>query len=145
MRYEHTPRPLTESHYHIRELIEIQEKRAADRTSHRDRAKALEERNDIIKDAKHKVLTEWWCDVCKEDFKGEAFKEVEVDWSNPSQFIAFYKTKHWCGRWCIRLITDRHKDAYWFKSRAVHKDQGEHYEDTLQPYQTGFNMLYKKI
>lgn len=145
MRYEHEPRPEIEHHYHIRELIEAQEKRSDDRTYHRNKEKAKEDRNDIIRDAKMVVLTDWWCEDCREDFKAQAIKEVEVDWTNPSQFISFYKTKHWCGKWCMRFVTDRHKDPYWFKSRAVHKDQGEHYEDTLQPYQTGFNTLYKKI
>ena len=144
MRYEHTPRPLVEEHYHIRELIEVQSKRSSDRSMFRDRAKLAAEREDLIVDSKPFTLTDFWCEACKEDFKAQSIKEVEIDWTNTTQRIAFYRTKHLCGKWCMRLITDRNRDAFWFKSRAVRVDQALHYNDTLQPYQTGFNLLYGK-
>jgi len=145
MRYEHTPRPLVEDHYHIRMLIEGQEKKAEDRTYHLNKAKNTAERQELIQDAKPLVLTEFYCEKCREDFRAQSIKEVEVDWSNPNQSIAFYKTKCFEGHWCIRLITDKHRDGYWIKSRAVLRDRGVHYKDTLQPFETGYNMLYKKI
>lgn len=145
MRYEHVPRPLVESHYHIRMLIEGQEKKAEDRTYHLNKAKTKAERQDLINDAKPFVATEFWCETCGIDFRAQAVKEVEIDWSNPNQFIAFYKTKCFEGHWCIRLITDKERDGYWVRSRAVHRDRGVHYKDTIQPHETGFNMLYKKI
>lgn len=144
MRYEHTPRPEIEGHYHIRELIERQEKRADDRNTYRSRQKANEERSHTIQDSKIFTLTDFWCNVCGKDFKAQAVKQVEIDWSNISQSIAFYKTKHWCGAWCIRLITDKHKDAYWIRSRAVHRDRGSHFADMVQPHETGFSMLYRR-
>lgn len=144
MKYEHTPRPEIEHHYHIRELIENQEKRSSDRTQHRDKEKLAQEREDLIKDSKPFTLTDFWCNDCKEDFKAQSIREVEVDWSNESQRIAFYKTKHWCGKWCMRLITDRNRDPYWFKSKAVRADRGKHHNDLLQPFETGFNLLYGK-
>ena len=143
MRYEHIPRPEIERHYHIKSLIESQEKRVEDRNYHREKQKTKDEREDLIKDAKPYVQTDFWCDTCKEDFKAQAIKEIEEDWNGNGR-NAFYKTKCFKGHWCIRLITDRHKDAYWFKSRAVLKDQGEHYADTLQPFETNFNLLYGK-
>jgi len=145
MRYESTPRPLIEDHYHIRMLIEGQEKRSADRTYHLEKGKNKAERQDLINEAKPFVLTEFYCQKCREDFKAQAIKEVEIDWSNSNQFIAFYKTKCFEGHWCIRLITDKHRDGYWTKSKAVLRDRGVHYKDTIQPHETGFNMLYKKI
>lgn len=145
MRYEQTPRPEIENHYHIRELFEFHERKTEDRSYHRDKEKEKQERDDTINSVQTFVATEFWCDTCKEDFKAQAIKEIETDWSNPNQRIAFYRTKCFKGHWCMRLITDKHKDAYWFKSRAVHRDRGEHYADTLQPHETGFNMLYKKI
>lgn len=144
MKYDHEPRPNIESHYHIRELIEAQRKRSDDRTDYRNREKAREERDSLIKDNKIKELVEFYCSDCDEDFKGEAIKQIEVDWTNDTQNIAFYKTKCFCGKWCVRLITDRYRDAYWFKSKNVARDRGKHYGDTLQPFETGFNLLYGK-
>lgn len=142
MSREHSPAPLIEQHYHIRELIERQEKRAADRNEHRNREKQREERSHEIHDSKLFTLTDFWCDKCGKDFKAQAVRQIEVDWTNPSQQIAYYRTKHWCGHWCMRLITDRYKDAFWTRSRLMRLDQGTHYADTLQPFQTGFKLLY---
>lgn len=143
MRYEHTPRPLIEDHYHIRELIENQEVRAADRIAYREKEKTAAERDDLIKDAKWFVLTDFWCDTCKKDFKAQAIKQVEDDW-NANQRIAFYKTKCFKGHWCIRLVTDRHKDAFFIRSRLLALDRGNHAADIVQPFETGYNMLYGK-
>jgi hypothetical protein len=144
MRPKHEPKPDVEYHYHIEELISRQEKRTDDRNYHRDRAKLAQERMDLIKDGQARILTDFWCDKCQIDLKGEAIKQVEVDWSNPTQYIAFYRTKCYKGHFVTRLITDRHKDLFWFKSRGVARDRGRHYADTVQPHETGFNMLYGK-
>lgn len=144
MKYEHVPRPNVEQHYHIRELIERQDKRSNDRAYHMDKQKARDERDSLIRDNKVKELVDFHCSDCKEDFKGEAIKQIEVDWTNETQNIAFYKTKCFCGKWVMRLITDRYRDAYWFKSTNVARDRGKHYADTLQPFETGFNLLYGK-
>ncbi len=144
MRYEHTPRPEIENHYYIRELIEGQDRRSQDRTYHQNRIKANEERAKDIKDAKAKELKAFYCETCKLDFLGEAFKEVEDDWSCYGQQIAFYKTKCFKGHWCMRLITDTHKDSYWFRSKRVAADRGQHSLDTLQPGETNYELLYSR-
>lgn len=144
MNLNHTPRPLVEDHYHIRELINAQEKRHADREYHRSRLADLDEREKLIADSKWVTTTDFWCNECNKDFKSQAVKQVELDWTNSGQKIAFYKTKCFRGHWCIRLISDRHKDAFWFRSKLVSLDRGNHYADTVQPYETGFNLLYGK-
>jgi hypothetical protein len=141
---DYSPRPLIEEHYHIQELIDAQEKRAGDRQYHKDKEKERAERDEIIAEAKPKDVQPFWCNVCKEEFVAESIKEIETDWSNSNQRIAFYRTKCFKGHWCMRLITDRHKDAYWFRSTRVAQDRGKHYADTVQPYETGFNLLYGK-
>lgn len=140
---DHAPRPLIEEHYHIRELIDTQQKRADDRTYHQNRAKAATERMDDIKAAAAKQVQPFWCEVCKDDFFAESIKEVESDWT-ANQYVAFYRTKHWCGKWCIRLITDRHKDAYYSRSRRIAIDRGKHFADLLQPFETNYNLMYGK-
>lgn len=144
MKFNQTPHPDIEDHYHIQELITAQEKRSDDRNFHRNRIKDLEEREDLIKDSKEVALTDFWCDTCKEDFKGQSIKQIEVDWSNTSQRVAFYKNKCSKGHWCIRLITDRHKDAFFQKSKLLVLDRGNHYNDIVQPFDTNFNLLYGK-
>lgn len=142
--YENTPRPDIEHHFHIRDLIESQEKRVQDRNYHRNRLKDLEEREDDIKKANLVVVTDFWCDRCKQDFKSMAIKQVEIDWSNPAQRIAFYKSKCDKGHWCMRLITDKLKDAFWQRSRAIARDRGRHSRDILQEFESGYNLMYKK-
>ena len=143
-RYEHTPRPNVEYHYHIRDLIESQDKRATARNEFRAREKEKEERESLIQSTPAFVLTDFWCDECRKDFKAQAIKEVEVDWSNVNQRVAFYRTKHWCGAWCIRLVTDKNRDRYWFKSKAVRTDRGRHMLDLLQPFEEGYQLMYGK-
>lgn len=140
---DYAPKPLVEEHVHIRELIETQEKRAADRTYHQDRIKNLEERNKDINTAPGKETKPFYCSRCKKDFVGEAIKQVEEDWS-ANQRIAFYKTKCWRGHWCIRLITDRLRDSYFFKSKRVAFDRGKAFEDMIQPFETNYELLYSK-
>lgn len=140
-----SPKPLIEEHYHIRELIEAQEKRSEDRTYHREKAKNAEERSKLIDDAKKVELIDFHCTRCKIDFRMFAVKQVEIDWSCSTQSIAYYKGKHKkCGDWSIRLITDKQHDGYWLRSRAVRIDQGKHHNDLIQPHETGFNLLYGK-
>jgi len=144
MKYEHIPRPEIEHHYHIQELIEKQEIRTKDRNFYREQAKAKEERQELIADSADVDVKDFWCADCKRDFCALSHKEIEVDWSNTSQFVAFYRTKHTCGKWCIRYITDRNRDPYWFKSKKVAADRRDHHNDLLQPFETGYNMLYGK-
>lgn len=142
--YDYTPHSKVDEHYHIRELFDQQDKRVADRQYHRDRVKDLEEREEEIKKAEGVMVKDFWCDTCKKDFKGQAVKQVEIDWSNPAQRIAFYKTKCFCGKWAIRLITDRHMDRYFEKSRLVARDRGNYHTDILQSFESGYNLVNTK-
>lgn len=145
MNFAQTPHPLVEDHWHIQELINAQEKRSNDREYHRNRIKDLEDRDSLIADSQLVTLTDFYCQRCRKDFKSQAVKQVETDWTNAQQRIAFYKTKCFRGHWCQRLITDRHKDGFWQRSKLVALDRGHNFAATIQPHETGFNMLYKKI
>lgn len=142
MRYEHTLRPDVEMHPHIRMLIEGQEKKTKDRNLHRDKAKEYAERQEEIDRYKAVDIIEFFCSNCQEDFANIAHKQVEIDWSNTSQNIAFYKGVHDCGEWAIRHITDRYSDPYWLESLQVARDRGEHHNDLIQPFESGYNLLY---
>jgi hypothetical protein len=138
------PKPLIEEHYHIQELIEGQERRTADRNRHRMLAKQKAERGSVIDEAPPKCFKDFYCSDCNEDFVAITVKQVEMDWTNPLQNIAFYKVKHPCGKWCIRYITDGLEDPYWMQSPRVARDRGEHYADLIQPFENNYNLLYGK-
>ena len=141
MTLKHTPKPLIEEHYHIQELINSQEKRHEDRITSRNKKKSIEERDGDIHQAKPFVQTDFWCDTCKKDFKSQSIKQIEDDW-NADQRIAFYKAKCHRGHWAIRHITDREKDGFNYKSKLLALDRGNHHNDTVQPWESGFQMLY---
>lgn len=142
--FDYSPHAHYENHYHIRELFEQQDKRVGDRQYHKDRIKNLEDRDDLINKAEFFITTDFWCARCKVDFKSQAVKQVEESWSDSTQRIAFYKTKCFKGHWVIKLITDRYKDPYWFRSRNVARDRGAFHNDTVQSFETGYNLLYGK-
>lgn len=139
---KYQPKPLTENHPHIQFLINAQEKRTKDRVQHRNREKLYAERNEEIDKAPDSDVKDFWCLWCDKDFKALAIKHTEVDWSNTSQRVAYYKTKHECGNWVIRHITDKHSDPYWFESRSVALDRGNHHNDLIQEFETGYQLLY---
>ncbi len=141
---KHTPKPLIEEHYHLEELINAQEKRTEDRIYHRNRIKELEDRDDLIKDSKPVTITDFYCDKCAKDFKAQAVRIIELDWTNTKQKVAYYKTKCYNGHWTIRLITDKHKDGFFLKSRLSRLDQGNHTQDIIQPFETNYNLVYGK-
>lgn len=136
---------MIEQHYHIKELIERQEKRSNDRQYHRDKEKERQERNDAIKDSPIVSVTDFYCNLCRLDFKSMSVREVETDWSNSLQYIAFYKSKCDKGHWCIRFITDKLKDPFWMNSRKIATDRGRYHDDIVQPFESGYNLLYGKI
>lgn len=143
MRYEHTPRPEVEHHYHIKDLIERQERRVYDRNYHREKAKNLDDRESTIRDALVLTRTDFACPTCGQEFQSQAVKQIEYDWS-ANQRIAFYKTKCFNGHWCIRLITDKYKDGFWARSKRLARDRGTYFNDTVQPGDTNYQLLYGK-
>lgn len=143
MRYEHTPRPLVEDHHHIRELIEHQDRRVEDRQRHRDHEAAVQERGKELASLQPRDTIPFWCERCKLDFQAETILEVERGWENPDVQIAFYRTKCFAGHWCIRHGLDKSRDPYYERSRAVARDRGEHRADMLQPWDSGYDMLYR--
>lgn len=139
----HGPKPLIEEHWYIQELIDGQQKRVDDKEYHREKEKEKQERNKLILDAPLVAVTDFYCNQCQKDFKSMAIRQLEQDWTF-NQFIAFYKAKCDNQHWCIRYITDKQHDPYWMRSKAVARDRGVHHNDILQPFETGYNMLYGK-
>ena len=132
------PRSIVEYHPHIQELVLAHEKRQADRQYHRDIEKMRDEAIKDIKIAPNFEKIHCYCEGCGREFTARAAKIVD-SWSP----IAYYRTKCRCGKWNIRRITDKLWDRYWFKSKEISKQRYENFADILQPFESGFNMLYK--
>lgn len=141
----HEPKPLIEEHWHIQELIKAQKKRAEEREYYRNGAKIQASRQEAIALEPPFALKDFNCQTCNIDFKAPAHLFIEVDWSNTTQNIAFYKTKHHhCGTWCIRHSTDKLEDAFWSRSKQVAIDRGKHSIDLLQPFENNYNLVWGK-
>lgn len=139
MNYDQTPRPEVEKHYHLRNLIESQEKRSNDRARHLEIEKRRYQEIKDIAGFKDFDTLDFYCKRCDKDFISIGRKVIDA-WKP----IAYYTTKHECGSRAIRHITDRHQDPYFFKSRKVAKDRGENSNAMIQHFETGYQMLYGK-
>jgi len=85
----------------------------------------------------------FYCSKCKQDYFPKRIVKVEQnDWNTGGTF-RFWRSKH-CGVWNVRLITQKIKDKFFIKSPSVCRDRRLHQLDMLQPFQTGFDMMYKK-
>lgn len=137
---KYIPTPLVEEHHHIRELIERQERRVEDRT----RAQNIEKNRDsalkYIQGYKDIETLDFHCKDCGVDFVARARKQID-SWDKT---WAYYKTKHTCENWCIRHITNRLRDEYYFLSPKIARERAEQHNDLIQPFQTGYNTLYGK-
>ena len=136
---KHSPVPLTEEHYHIKDLISTQEKRSEDRTHYQEVEKQRDGKQKMVAEFKDVESLDFWCEYCSRDFMARAKKQVD-SWDG----IAYYKTKHPCGTWAIRHITDRGRDKYFFLSANIRKDRREQENEMVQSFETGYNLLYGK-
>ena len=83
------PHPVVEDHYYIRELIEKQEKRTADKKKWQEWKKNEVGFQEYCKDFKEIELLNFYCQKCETDFTARARKQID-SWDN----IAYYKIRH---------------------------------------------------
>lgn len=136
---DQTPHPVVEDHYHIRDLITAQERRTAARVKWQQFKKNEDAFLKFVQDFKDIELLDFFCAQCGHDFLARAHKQID-SWGE----AAYYKMKHKCGEWAIRLITDRERDPYFYRSKMVAIDRGQSAQALLQPFETGYNMVYGK-
>jgi len=139
MNFKYDPHPTTEDHYHIQDLINGQEKRSSDRLRSRELKTQFNQYDKDISEWQDTLFLDWWCNVCCKEFKKIGKKYVDL-WSK----TAYYKTKCKCGDWVIRHITRRDKDPYFYHSKDLARQRVDHYIDTLQGFETNYNLIYGK-
>lgn len=119
--------------------------RIEDRKDERERIKRRgEEFSDhinTIKQATNSNKVGFWCNSCKRDFEGYGRKCVREAGMWP---VAWYQGRCPCGKVCIRRITDKVKDLYYFRSKFVRRQRVENAYDMIDPNHPLFKVLYPK-
>lgn len=86
----------------------------------------------------------FYCSKCSIDyFPIRVIKVEQQDW-NTNGIFRFWRAKHNCGNWNVRLISQKVNDKFFIKSPSVCRDRRKHLLDMLQIQDTGFDMLYRK-
>src|SRR3990167_9345925 len=116
----------------------------------------LKEERELNKPSIHEKMAEeakpfidayaFFCEECQEDFDAPAYKETHRFFGD---YIVTYRAIHEenengkeCGEECIRLVTHRDHDPYYYLSERVNMQRNEYYADLLQHDQYGFETLY---
>lgn len=85
----------------------------------------------------------FYCKECKKDYFPQRIVKVEQnDWDTGGTF-RFWRSKH-CSTWNVRLISQKIHDKFFIKSPSIIRDRRRFANDLLQPFQTGYDMLYKQ-
>lgn len=79
----------------------------------------------------------FYCLRCQKDFVSVGRKVVTGEY-------AWFYAKCSCGGRCIRRITDKLGDIYYFKSKVVRKQQTDASTDMLPPNDPLFRLVYPK-
>lgn len=83
---------------------------------------------------------DFWCDVCQEDFSASCYKSRHRVEGNT---ISIYRTTcSGCDTDCIRHITHKDQDLYYYKSAKIRKQRNKYANDVLQDDDYGFNTRY---
>jgi hypothetical protein len=133
---------VVDEHDHIKSLKDRADRKFKERKNHEDSKKLENERESDIAEAKQSMMKDFWCDECGIDITLLAQKVVESDWTNKSQRIAYYVGQCPCGCILRRRITDSWSDPYYLVSDSLNKQRTDNYKDIVQPWESGYNMLY---
>lgn len=82
----------------------------------------------------------FWCDLCDQDFDAPCYKTKH---RLHGDTIAVYRTKcPDCEQECIRHITHRDHDLFYYKSTKIRKQRNQYFLETLQAKDYGFRTCY---
>lgn len=82
----------------------------------------------------------FWCDECQIDFESPAFKTIHrLHGDAVVNFRAYCPD---CEEECVRHLTHRDHDPYYYLSDRMHEQRGLYTKDTLHHDQYGFRSMY---
>ena|SRR3990167_4405641 len=86
---------------------------------------------------------DFWCDDCQEDFSSWAYKTSHRLYGDR---VAVWRTQcPICEEECIRLITHKDEDPYYYKSSKIRRQRNEYSTDLLQAEEYGFKSYYGNV
>lgn len=121
----------------LRKRVEINRR---DREQHEKLKKWLESRLKDITEAKERVRTSFFCETCDADWDGPGYKQAR--WPKGTMWYAYYLGYCPKGHACVRRITDKLADPYFFKSYVIRKEQAKHGDEFLPHWHPRFKLVY---
>ncbi len=82
----------------------------------------------------------FWCDDCQKDFDAPAYKESHHIFEDV--IITYRAACSDCGQECVRFISHRDLDPYYFLSDRIREDRNRYREDFLRHDDFGFETAY---
>jgi len=121
----------------LRRRVEINR---ADRERYEKMKNWLKGRMSDITSARESTRTSFFCETCDADFDGMGYKQVR--WPKGTLWFAYYLG--FCPKRhpCVRRITDRLSDPYFYKSYVVRKQQAKHGDEFLPHWHPRFKVVY---
>jgi len=103
--------------------------------------KALEDRLKVIREAFPITRLGFWCRKCRQDFEGQAFKQVRYPASGGAP-VAWYRSFCPKRHEAIRRITDKLKDNYYYESEMLKRQRIDLADAMLTPDDPRFRVVY---
>lgn len=112
----------------------------AERDRYKKLKEWLDERVKEIKRAPQTARISFFCETCDADWDGRGDKMIRMP--KGSVWFAYYSGHCPAGHACVRRITDRLNDPYFFKSYVVRKQQAKHTDELLPHWHPRFKIVY---
>jgi len=93
----------------------------------------------IIRDAYENTRMDFWCEECEKDFTADAYKVIGEAGRWP---VAWYVGLCPENHKCIRYITDKENDSYYWKSKMIREQRHEMEDAMLIPSDPRFKLVY---
>ena len=119
------------------------ERRIEDRRAERERVfrddNAYHAHMKVIREAYETTRMDFWCEECQKDFTSDAYKVIGEAGQWP---VAWYAGLCPENHVCIRYITDKENDSYYWKSKMIREQRHEMADAMLIPSDPRFKLVY---
>lgn len=93
----------------------------------------------VIREAYETTRMDFWCEECQKDFTADAHKVIGEAGRWP---VAWYVGLCPENHKCIRYITDKENDSYYWKSKMIREQRHEMADAMLIPSDPRFKLVY---
>ena len=93
----------------------------------------------VIREAYDVTRMDFWCEECQKDFTANAYKRIGEAGRWPvAWYVGVCPDRHQC----IRYITDKGHDPYYWKSKMIREQRHEMADAMLIPSDPRFRLVY---